>query len=80
MREKTYIVLPDIIGRPLIDLELVDADLNCLAVGVGAGALWKLRRKLILRDIVIRKNLGRRLANAIVFGLHNGKEWKVIMR
>ncbi len=72
--------MPDIIGRPLSDLELVDTDLNCLAVGVGAGTLWKLRRKLILGNVVVSKSLGRRLANAIVFGLHDGKEWKVIMR
>ena len=70
--------MPDIIGRPLSDLELVDTDLNCLAVGVGTGALWKLRRKLILGNAVV--SIGRRLANAIVFGLHDEEERKAIMR
>ena len=43
----TYIILVDILGWPIGHLELVDADLDSLALGIGTRASGEVRRELI---------------------------------
>jgi hypothetical protein len=47
VRVKAYIILIDVLGWPLGDLELIDANLNCFALGVQSRAKGKVGGELV---------------------------------